>query len=196
MRKQLRVSLPVLFFVGVLIAPAGFAAEKYDVSADEIFDPFGIMTGEIVGRFVAEGTVNCPGHEPVLNPMLPPCPEGSRTHIRNSVIETRVESDDERVAGTMTVQLNANWNAGFEGPLYGTFTIQLDAGGSWAGTYEGQRVFDSTTGSWKGMLHVRGIGFGGEVDGMKMKAIDKLESIFPMPIAYTGEITGSILDPK
>jgi hypothetical protein len=94
MRNQHRVSLPVLFFIGVLIAPAGFAADKYDVSADEIFDPFGIMTGETIGEFVAEGTVNCPGHEPVLNPALPPCPEGSRTHIRNGVIETRVESDD------------------------------------------------------------------------------------------------------
>jgi hypothetical protein len=196
MRNQHRVSLPVLFFIGVLIAPAGFAADKYDVSADEIFDPFGIMTGETIGKFVAEGTVNCPGHEPVLNPALPPCPEGSRTHIRNGVIETRVESDDPRVAGTMTVQMNANWNAYFEGPLFGTFTIHLFAGGTWAGTYEGQRVFDRTTGSWKGTLHVRGMGFGGSVDGMKMKAEDQLESIFPMPIAYTGEIVGWIMDPK
>jgi hypothetical protein len=96
----------------------------------------------------------------------------------------------------MTVQLNANWNANFEGPLYGTFTIHLDVGGSWAGTYEGQRIFDSTAGIWKGTLHVRGSGFGGEVDGMKMMAEDQLESIFPMPIAYIGEITGRILDPR
>jgi hypothetical protein len=40
------------------------------------------------------------------------------------------------------------------------------------------------------------MGFGGSVDGMKMKAEDQLESIFPMPIAYTGEIVGWIMDPK
>jgi hypothetical protein len=33
MRRQLRVSLPVLLFMGVLIAPTGFAAEKFDVEA-------------------------------------------------------------------------------------------------------------------------------------------------------------------
>ena len=196
MRKELKICLPVLFFMGVLIAPTGFAAEKYNVTAVEVFDPFGIMTGDFIGEFKSEGTVKCPGHEPVLDPMLPPCPAGSRTHIRNAVIETRVDSADERVAGWMTVQLNANWNASFEGPLHGTFTILLDAGGSWAGTYEGQRTFDSTLGVWKGTLHVRGKGFGGLVDGMKMMAEDQLESIFPMPIAYTGDIKGRIIDPN
>ena len=196
MRKVLTFGLPVLLCMGALIAPTGFAAEKYDVEAVETFDPFGILTGSYIGRFVEEGTVKCPGHEPVGNPNLPPCPEGSRTHIRAGVIETRVDSADDRVAGTMTVQLNANWNANFEGPLYGTFTILLDAGGAWAGTYEGQRTFDSTLGVWKGTLHVNGIGFGGQVDGMKMMAEDELESLFPMPIAYIGEITGRIIDPN
>jgi hypothetical protein len=196
MRKELKNGLLILFFMGVLIAPTGFAAEKYDVTAVEVFDPLGIITGDFIGRFVSEGTVNCPGHEPVLNPNLPPCPAGSRTHIRTAVIETRVDSADERVAGLMTVQLNANWNANFEGPLYGTFTILLDAGGSWAGTYEGKRTFDSTLWVWKGTLHVRGTGFGGLVDGMKMMAEDELESIFPMPIAYIGNIEGRIIDPN
>jgi len=196
MRKELKSGLYVLFFVGVLFAPTGFAAEKYEVTAVEIFDPWGIMTGDYIGRFVEDGTVNCPGHELVQIPGLPPCPAGSRTHIRNAVIETRVDSEDERVAGMMMVQLNANWNANFEGPLHGTFTILLDAGGSWAGTYEGQRTFDITTGVWRGTLHVSGKGFGGLVDGMKMKAEDQLESAFPMPIAYTGQIRGRIIDPN
>ena len=196
MRRALTICLTILVCMGVLIAPAGFAAEKYNVTAVEVFDPFGIITGDFIGRFVSEGTVKCPGHEPVLDPNLPPCPESSRTHIRNAVIETRVNSADERVAGWMTVQLNANWNASFEGPLHGTFTILLDEGGSWAGTYEGRRTFDSAAGVWKGTLHVRGTGFGGLVDGMKMMAEDQLESMFPMPIAYTGEIEGRILDPN
>ena len=195
MRRDLKHSLPVLFFVGVMFASAGFTADIYDVTAVDVFDPFGIITGEFIGEFIEEGTVICPGHEPVLNPELPPCPVGSRTHIRNAVIETRVNSDDERVAGWMTVQLNSNWNASFEGPLHGTFVILLDAGGAWAGTYQGQRTFDDTLGIWKGTLHVRGRGFGGLVDGMKMMADDRIESPFPMPIAYIGQIEGRIIDP-
>lgn len=196
MRRGFLFCLYILGLVGVLIAPASFAADKYDVTAVEVFDPLGILTGDYVGRFVDEGTVKCPGNDPISIPNLPPCPEGSRTHIRNAVIETRVDSVDDRVAGLMTVQLNGNWNANFEGPIHGTFTLLLDAGGNWAGTYEGRRIFDSTLGVWRATLHVRGIGFGGLIDGMKMMAEDQIESNFPMPIAYIGNIEGRIIDPN
>jgi hypothetical protein len=43
--------------MGVLIAPTGFAAEKFDVEGTEVFDPFGIITGDFIGEFGPEGTV-------------------------------------------------------------------------------------------------------------------------------------------
>ena len=59
MRKRLILGLPVILAAGMLIAPAGFAADKSGFTADEIYDPFGYM-GEPVGEFVSAGTANCP----------------------------------------------------------------------------------------------------------------------------------------
>jgi hypothetical protein len=193
MRKRLTLGLPVILAAGMLIAPAGFAADKSGFTADEIYDPFGYM-GKPVGEFVSAGTANCPGHEPIGNPTLPPCPADSRTHIRSGVLVSRVSSKDARVAGWMTVELNANWNILFEGPIWGTFSIMLDSGGSWAGTWQGKRVYEN--GSWTGTLNVRGKGIGGSVDGMIMMAEDHLKSFIPMPVAYVGDIEGVIIEPK
>ena len=152
------------------------------------------MFGPEVGAFLEPGTVKCPGYEPVMDPEQPPCPIGSRTHIRDAVIVTRVFSDDPRIAGWMTVELNANWDADFQGPIWGTFSLLLDSDGTWVGTYQGLRAFEN--GEWVAELHVSGKGLGGLVDGMKMTAEDRISAIFPMPIAYEGEIEGRILDPK
>ena len=193
MRKKLIFGLPVLLFTGTLFASVSLAADKYYVTATEVFDPFG-YEGDPVGFFVSPGTVKCPGHEPVLDPEQPPCPMGSRTHMRSAVIVTRVLSDDPRVQGFMMVELNANWDANFEGPIWGTFSLMLDEGGIWVGTWQGLREFDG--GQYAAELHVSGNGFGGLVDSMKMSATDLITGIYPMPIAYEGVIEGRILDPK
>ena len=193
MRKRLILGLPVILAAGMLIAPVGFAADKSEFTADEIYDPFGYM-GTPVGQFISSGTANCPGHEPIGDPTLPPCPADSRTHIRSGVLVSRVSSTDARVTGWMTVELNANWNIYFEGPIWGTFSIMLDGGGSWAGTWQGKRVYEN--GSWTGTLNVRGKGIGGSVDGMIMMAEDHLQSFIPMPVAYVGVIEGVIIETK
>ena len=193
MRKNLLFGLPVALFMGMLFTSVGLAAEKYDVTATEVFDPFGYM-GDPVGGFIEPGTVKCPGHVPVMDPMLPPCPIGSRTHIRDAVIATRVFSDDPRVAGLMFVEMNANWDANFEGPIWGTFSLMLDSEGIWVGTWQAVRVFDGV--QYSAELHVIGKGFGGLVDGMQLIAEDRIAGIYPMPIAYEGAIEGRILDPK
>ena len=193
MLNRLTLGLPFILAAGMLIAPAGFAADKSEFTASEIYDPFGYM-GTPVGEFITAGTINCPGHEPMDDPMLPPCPADSRTHIRSGVLVSRVNSTDTRVAGWMTVELNANWNIYFAGPIWGTFNIMLDSGGSWAGTWQGKRVYGY--GSWTGKLNVRGKGIGGSVDGMIMMAEDHLESSIPMPVAYVGAIEGIIIEPK
>ena len=194
MLNKFTLRLTIVLAAALLIAPIGFAAEKYDVTADEVFDPMNTMGNGPVGILIPGGTVKCPGHEPVGDPTLPPCPAGSRTHIRNTMVITRVNSDDERVAGDMTVTLNANWNANFAGPIWGTFSIELDSGGTWVGTWEGLRVFEDPY--WSATLHVNGQGFGGLVEGMHMMAEDYIEGQFPMPIAYVGLIKGRIIDPN
>ena len=149
--------------------------------------------GEI-GFFVYPGTVKCPGNEPTGN-QLQPCPATSRTHLRNTEIISVVSSSDERVTGLMTVLLNANWNTDFEGPVWGTFSIEVASGGTWVGTWQGlrKRVDEN---EWTGTLHVIGKGYGGIVDGMQLMAEDRITSFTPAPIAYFGVIEGRIVDPK
>jgi len=197
MRKLLTFCLPILLCAGALIAPTGFAAEQTAVTASEVFDPSGKVLGMgQFGSFVYPGTVKCPGHEPILMPMQPPsCPATSRTHLRNAEIISVVTSSDQRVTGLMTVVLNANWNTDFEGPLWGTFSLAVDDGGVWEGTWQGvrERVAEN---QWTGTLHVRGNGYGGIVDGMKLMVEDRAVSFTPAPIAYLGDIEGRIVDPN
>jgi len=196
MRKKLTFGLPILLFVGMLFAPTSFAADKFEVTASETFDPLGLVLGEgnEVGEFLALPTVKCPGHEPTGDPMQP-CSVGSRTHFRNTVIISRVDSTDTRMTGWMTVELNGNFDADFAGPLWGTFSIAVDSGGTWEGTWQGLRVAEAIN-YWTGTLHVIGQGFGGTVDGMKLMAEDQLVSFTPMPIAYFGSIQGRVVDPN
>jgi hypothetical protein len=195
MRKTLMFCLSIILCVGILIAPTAFAAEKYDVTASEVFNPFGILPGvPVIGEFVYPGTAICPGYQPTGNPEQP-CPIGSRTHLRNTVIISRLISMDARVTGFMTIELNANWDADFSGPLWGTFTLAVDSGGSWEGTWQGfrERVAED---QWDGSLNVIGKGFGGIVDGLELKAEDQIVSFTPAPIAYLGMVEIRILDPN
>jgi len=192
MRKKLAFCLPAVLFAGVLAAPAGFAADKFDVAAFETFDPLGLF-GPVVGYFASEPTVTCPGYEPTGDPMQP-CPVGSRTHVRNFLVVSRVESADPSMSGWMTVELNSNMAADFTGPVWGTFSIALDAGGSWEGTWQGLRVAEE--GYWAAPLHVEAKGYGGVVDGQKLMAEDYIITYTPMPIAYFGFIEGRVVDPN
>ena len=197
MRKKLTFCLSILLCVGALIAPTGFAAEKSYFTASEVFNPFGILPGvPVIGEFIYPGTVECPGYEPTGNPEQP-CPAVSRTHIRNGVIISQIFSLDARMTGLMTVELNSNWNTDFEGPTWGTFSIAVDSGGTWEGTWQflRERVAEDVD-EWTGTIHVTGKGYGGIVDGMLMMAEDRVVSFTPMPIAYLGYLEGRIVDPN
>jgi hypothetical protein len=193
MRKGLTFRLSTLLCAGALIAPSAFAAEKFEITANEIFDPFGYLGSGEVGLFLAPPTVKCPGYEPTGNPAMP-CPEGSRQHSRDGVWVSRIESMDPALSGNMTVVLNANLGADGAGPVWGTFSIVLDAGGTWEGTYQGLRVAEE--GYWTATLHAVGRGNGGSVDGMRLMIEDEIWTPFTPPIAYLGTITGRIVDPN
>jgi hypothetical protein len=190
--RSLVIILFVLFFVGstTLVSPTS-ASNKSTVSATERFDPFGLL-GPPVGEILSPGTVRCPGHEPTGDP-LQPCPPGSRTHIRGFKIISRVDSSDPRLSGNMMVEINANWDADFTGPVWGTFSLALDAGGTWDGTFAGRRVKEGD--HWILPLHVSGQGTGGIVDGMHLMVVDRIFIPTPVPIAYIGTIEGRIVDP-
>jgi hypothetical protein len=193
MRKRLAFVLPALLFVGALISPASFAGNMSEFDASEMYDPFDIFGGGPVGELVFPPTVTCPGHEPTSNP-LQPCPDDSRTHSRNGMWISRVEAADPNMVGMMTVVINSNANANFEGPAWGTFTIALDSGGTWEGRWQGVRVAED--GFWTATLHIQGQGYGGAVDGKKMIAQEQITSFGELNLAYYGFIEGRIISPK
>ena len=196
MRKIPLFCLTLLFVVGVLILPASFAAEKSEITGTELFNPLPLtgFPAPQIGQFLSMPTIMCPGYEPTGDPMQP-CPVGSRTHFRNGVVVSRINSDDARVAGWMTVVFNANLDANFEGPAWGTFSIDVDdTEGTWEGTWQGLRVAEDEI--WTAALKVQGKGFGGIVDGLKLMAEDQLLVPTPLPLAYTGTIEGRIIDPN
>jgi hypothetical protein len=94
----------------------------------------------------------------------------------------------------MTVEFNANLDADFEGPAWGTFSIAVDSGGTWEGTWQGPRVAEES--GWTATFNVHGRGYGGAVDGMKLMAVDQIFIPTPLPLAYIGEIEGRIIDPN
>ncbi len=219
MRKILVLCLSFLFSAGALIVPASFAAEKSEFTAMEIFYPaeaevflpdflalvpffvpsdFLDLVPDFPALLYGEASdlpmITCPGDELTGNPVQP-CPIGSRTHMRNGVVRSEVFSDDPRMTGEMMVVFNANVDANFEGPAWGTFIFFVkDSDGIWEGTWQGLRVAED--GHWTAELNVRGKGIGGDIDGMKLMAVDKLFLVTPLPFAYIGTIEGRIIDPN
>jgi hypothetical protein len=191
--RHLVIILFVLFLAGSMAPFAQTsAADKTQVSGTETFNPLGLFGQPAVGMIISPGTVLCPGFDPTGDPMQP-CPPESRTHIRGFTIISRVEAADPRLSGWMTVELNANMDAEYTGPVWGTFSLALDAGGTWDGTWQGRR---SRVGDhWIVPLHVSGQGTGGAVDGMKLMVVDRIVVPTAAPIAYTGTIEGRIVDP-
>jgi hypothetical protein len=196
MRKILVLCLSSLLFVGAVIVPASFAAEKSEFIAVDLFNPLPLpgFPAPQIGDLLSPPTIECPGYEPTGNPALP-CPVGSRTHSRDGLIVSRLNSDDPRVTGWLTVGLNSNLDASLEGPSWGTFRLDLDDGqGVWEGTWNGYRVAED--GYWVGTINGQAKGYGGIVDGMKMMAEEQIILVTPMPVAYIGTWAGRIIDPN
>ncbi len=167
------------------------AAEKIILTATDTFDPLG-LGGSVFGAFLDPGTVTCPGFEPTGIPS-DPCPAGSRINIRGFTIITRIEADTVLVTGNATIVVNANFDAFSTGPMWGTITIDVDAGGTWEGTWEGIRVMEGY--AWVLPVHASFQGTGGLVDGMRYRNVDTIYSYTPVVVAYEGYIEGTIIDP-
>lgn len=178
--------------LAVLLAGVGLAGEKTEFVATDFFNPFGMFSQPVSGSFIERAVISCPGHEPTGNP-LQPCPPGSNVHLRGSKYTVHAESTDIRVRGWYTVIANTNWDADETGPFWGTISIAVDGGGMWEGTLEGQRSLEGNR--WVAVGHVVAHGTQGPVEGLVMRGTETQISPLPMPMFYTGTLTGVILEP-
>ena len=184
------------FLFLLIVLTAGFAAaqpdKKISFEGDEYFDPFDLLGGGSVGSFESFGTIQCPGYEKSDPSEL--CPEGMRTHARGIVWISRVESGTPGVPdGWMTVTSNANFDPEFNGPQWGTFSLAYDGGGSLEGTWQGVRRKEGD--AWVTVLHATGSLSGGPYDGATVIIKDTITAYLPIPLAYTGVIEGTIINP-
>jgi hypothetical protein len=196
MKTKGLVILVLIFTLGVSAAYSQ-PGRKTAFSGTELFNPIPIPVPGLpqIGEFLpSDSTVKCPGYEPTGDP-LQPCPEGSRTHLRNFKWRSRFISSTTGMSdGWFTVVANSNLDADFTGPQWGTYSLELDSGGVIEGTYEGVRFKDGN--QWVTPLHVNGRITGGPLDGAKMLGTDTIVSFTPIPIAYIGTVEGLLLMPR
>ncbi len=169
-------------------------AATSQLTATEIFDPMNLLGNGPVGAPLSPGTVTCPGTQPTGNPMQP-CPPGSRINMRGTQVKTRYVSQSPLLTGWVYLEGNSDFDANATGHVWGTFRIELDAGGVWIGTWNIQRSKAENLNVWVGRGSFVGRGTGGNVDGMQLRFDEVLTGFMPIPIAYVGSIDGQILAP-
>jgi hypothetical protein len=176
----------------LLPALAAAQAQTIQVTATDVFNPMGLVTGIPVGTFTSPGIVTCPGTQPTGNPMQP-CPAGSRMSFRDVGWESRLLSSSALLAGTFRNVGNNAFDANATGHVWGTFRIELDAGGVWEGSWTANR---SQVGDvW--VIRVRGVGrgLGGEIDGMHLRFTEVAPMPTFIPIVWFGTVDAAILAP-
>ncbi len=168
--KIVRCSILIFFATAFLANFSGQAAEKTPFNGTETF----------TGSFLDFGKAICPGSEP--SGQFPPCPAGSRTHIRGLIRVYQDDMTDARASGTNVVTENWNLNENFIGPMWGTYRLLVGPDAFWEGTW---------TGKWfgtSGRASMRGHG-GGTLEGLEIRVeCDYLNGL-------SGPCVGEILDP-
>ncbi len=107
----------------------------------------------------------CEGTEALiqtLNPGAWSFPDGN-IHVRGMVNQYREQINCPEINGTNIVVMNANWDANFSGPMWGT-TYQQTSYGDWEGTWSGKLNQDGTV-AYIGVSR----GVSGSVSGLILK---------------------------
>jgi hypothetical protein len=186
------------------------AAVSLGLLLNQVFaDDFGATWTEIYGldewpalNTLAEGYMWCPGGTlEWLNPLTPDCGKGKRFNIRDVEAYsclTGMTMDyvyEPRISGTMWFSINANLDTTFSGPVHGEFIIVPGASCDpddlddptvyWEGTWNGKRtrVCDPTC-SWIGNLSIVGHGYGGELEGLEMRAEEVITTYTALPAPW------------
>jgi len=140
---------------------------------------------------------------------------GGITHLKDREIHEFViikYEDGKWESGNMTHFISQTLDANGEGPAHGSFTLNLESGRVWEGTYEGYRSYAAPAPSFptdplwhifpfpaipsaafvfEVPLKVVARGRGGDIDGMKMSATDVIRTFGTPPTYFYGIATGS-----
>lgn len=161
-----------------------------------------LLPGPPTGEFYcSEGLID------MANPMMPVCPEGATLEIRNGTGMSRMYSDDPRMSGLLTYVSNASFDADFTGPVWGSWMLEVEAcDGVWEGTWSGERTFvpgqwnpvdaflpAGFGGVWISKFELRGQAEGDCIDRLRMKGIEIITTLTPMPVPY--EVLGPLCEP-
>lgn len=119
------------------------------------------------GSVAAKATrIECTGTETLLgylDPGIWTYPNGN-IHVRGMVELYEEASACPQLAGLNTVTMNANWDANYAGPIWGTSVNLTTDGGVWETTWQGKTFAD---GSYA--YEVVGHGVAGPVEGLNVK---------------------------
>lgn len=187
--KAIVVASALAFLVPALVAAQ---AVTIQLTAADVFDPLNMLGNGAVGAFTSPGTVTCPGTQPTGNTMQP-CPPGSRMTFRDVSWVSRLESSSALLTGSFYNVGNNALDANATGQVWGTFRIELDAGGAWEGNWTADR---SKVGDvWVVRLRAAGRGTGGAVDGMQLRFTEVAPMPTFIPIVWLGSMEAELLAP-
>lgn len=194
----------------LLLIAAGVFCAWTPVSADESADA-GIQFTDVIilddwigAPPLAEGKLLCPGGEVEwLNPVTPICAATGRIHIRGaSYAACTIAPADSRLTGVAVGIVNANFDADYSGPVWGTWMIVPyvacdplvpvdpsvfdDPPMYWKGTWHGWRANECMGGQciWLGDLELIGKGYGGAIDGVHFKGNEAVTTFTPAPVPW------------
>ncbi|MCW8926094.1 MAG: hypothetical protein OQJ84_07550 [Xanthomonadales bacterium] len=131
------------------------------------------------------------------------CSDDSGIHIRDLEAYTCLLTPEMEVMGTAWVNLNANWDAQYTGPVYGNWIVVFsevcdpsvleNPDDYFAGTYTGKRrlVMEGSDPVWIGKWKLDGWGVG-MYEGVQFKSRNTYEmyTALPLPFELTGIGTG------
>ena len=147
-------------------------------------------TGEV---YCSEGDIVWP------NPLMPVCPAGASLEVRNATGMSRMYADDPRMSGLLTYVSNASFDTDyFTGPVWGSWRLEVEAcDGVWEGKWNGHRTFvpgqfnpvdtffpPGFGGVWISKFELRGHAEGDCIDRLRMKGIEIITTLTPMPVPY------------
>jgi len=200
MTKLERATLTLLAAAVVTLLPLFAAGQALttQVTATEFFDPLNLLSSGSVGAFINAGTLTCPGTQPTADPMQP-CPPGSRIKLRGTAVQSRVTAQSSPQSPLLTgwayLEGDGDLDANGAGHVSGKYRIELDAGGTWEGTWVVDRERVEGLNLWVGHLRAVGRGTSGNIAGMQLRFTEVLTSFTLIPVAYIGSIDAQILEP-
>ncbi len=193
-RRIVRATMAAVL-MGMLPVAAAAQAVTIRLSAIEIFDPQDMLGGGPVGRFRDTGTLSCPGGQPTGNP-LQPCSPDSLIHLREVTGTARFVSESPLLCGWFSWEMNANFDATGAGRAWGKFRIDLDAGGTWEGSWtnDRSRIVDGRQ-WWVGRAVFVGRGTGGGVEGMHLRFTEAATTYTLLPFFWIAPVDAEVLAP-